>query len=116
MHKLRNDLILIGCLALILGIGFVILFTQFSKKDNLIVEIYCENQLFTTTKLDQDQEIKVKNVVVQIKNQEVFILYSPCKDQICVHQGKIHLAGQTITCLPEQVYVRIEGKGVDVGV
>ncbi len=34
---------------------------------------------------------------------------SSCPDQLCVKQGAIRMAGQTIVCLPNQVTVRLEG-------
>lgn len=38
-----------------------------------------------------------------------------CPDKICVHMGRIHLNGQLIVCLPNQVIVTVEG-GDDGGV
>lgn len=34
---------------------------------------------------------------------------STCPDQLCVHQGAIHQAGQSIVCLPNQVLIQISG-------
>ena len=46
----------------------------------------------------------------------VYVVSSSCKDKVCVHQGKIKSAGQTITCLPQHVFIQLEGSEVDVGV
>ncbi|MDE5855798.1 MAG: NusG domain II-containing protein, partial [Anaeroplasmataceae bacterium] len=46
----------------------------------------------------------------------VYVKASSCKDKVCMHQGKIHSAGQTITCLPQRVFIQLEGSEVDVGV
>ena len=75
-----------------------------------------EKELVEYLDLHQDTEILINSVVVKIQNQEVQVISSDCKDQICVHQGRIHYAGQTITCLPQRVFIKIEGSEVDVGI
>jgi len=49
--------------------------------------------------------------VVQIADNRVQILSSPCQEKICVKAGKIHRPGEWIACLPNQVLITIEGKG-----
>ena len=99
MRKYKNDILLIiGCI-LLASIALILYFTL-QKKENLKVAVYFEKEL----------------VEVKIQNQEVQVISSDCKDQICVHQGRIHYAGQTITCLPQRVFIKIEGSEVDVGI
>ncbi len=94
----------------------LILFFSLQKKENLKVYIYSEKELVEVVDLSRNQELGINGVQIVIQNQEVLVSYSPCKDQICVHQGKIRSAGQTITCLPQRVFIQIEGSGVDIGV
>ncbi len=52
--------------------------------------------------------------VVEIHDGKVGIVSSPCKNQLCVAAGEIHEHGQWIACLPNGVFVRIEGKTTEV--
>ena len=115
MRKYKNDIILIiGCI-LLASIALILYFTL-QKKEHLMVAVYFEKELVEYLDLHQDTEILINSVVVKIQNQEVQVISSDCKDQICVHQGRIHYAGQTITCLPQRVFIKIEGSEVDVGI
>lgn len=113
MRKYRNDIILIVALLLLAGIGLTLFFCL-QKKENLKVYIYSDKELVETVDLGESREVVVNDVIIVIEQNSVYVKYSKCKDQICVHQGKITSAGQTITCLPQRVSVRIEGSGVDV--
>lgn len=115
MKKIRNDIILIGSLVLIAIIGMILFFTL-QKKENLSVYIYYDKKLVEVVDLDENKEIVVNEVVVVIENKTVYVKASSCKDKVCVHQGKIKHAGQTITCLPQRVFIQLEGSEVDVGI
>ena len=55
------------------------------------------------------------NILV-IENGEARLTEANCPDLLCVKQGRIRYAGQTITCLPNRLTVTIEGgqsDGVD---
>lgn len=115
MRKYRNDIFLILGLILIVTLFFILYFTL-QKKENLIVRVYYDKELVEEVSLLEDKEFIVHDVVIILKNKEVYVQSSTCKDQICVHQGKIKSAGQTITCLPQRVFVQIEGSEVDAGI
>lgn len=115
MHKYRNDFILIFTLILITIVG-VILYFGLQKKENLMVYIYCDKELVETIDIHESKELVINEVVIVIEDGSVYVKVSTCKDKVCVNQGRIKSAGQTITCLPQRVFVQIEGSGVDVGV
>ena len=115
MKKIRNDLILIGSLLFIAILGLILYFTL-QKKENLSVYIYYDKELVYVVDIKQDQEIVVNEVVIKIQDEMVYVTASSCKDKVCVHQGKIKSAGQTITCLPQRVFIQLEGSEVDVGI
>lgn len=116
MHKKRNDIILISCIALFILIGFIFLIFHMQKKEPMFVKIYHENELVETIELKKDYKCVINEVEIVIDNDKVYVKNSSCKDHVCMNQGKIYLPGQTITCLPQKVVIRIEGKGVDVGI
>lgn len=46
---------------------------------------------------------------VIIQDGSVHIPASPCRDKICISMGQISRPGQWIICLPNDVFVRVEG-------
>ncbi|MDR1930034.1 MAG: NusG domain II-containing protein [Treponema sp.] len=52
---------------------------------------------------------------VELKDGGVRVLSSPCTNQNCISAGSIHSRGQWIACLPNGVFISIEGKGEDDG-
>jgi hypothetical protein len=64
--------------------------------------------------LGEDRTLNVEGPVgttlVEIHENRVHILGSPCKNQTCVAAGAIGSEGQWLACLPNKVFVRIEGK------
>jgi hypothetical protein len=57
---------------------------------------------------------------VAIHDGKVRIVDSPCPNKTCVAAGAISEPGQWVACLPNQVFVRVEGssndKQIDAGV
>lgn len=39
----------------------------------------------------------------------VEVLDSPCRDKICIAAGRATMSGEWIACLPNRVFVRVEG-------
>ncbi len=79
------------------------------------VKISLNGKEFGTYSLAEDKEVTVKKDghvnKVMIKGGKVWMESASCRNQICVHTGKISNAGQSIVCLPNRVSVTIEGKG-----
>lgn len=51
-----------------------------------------------------------------VEDGEAYIKDASCPDKICVHHRRIKYSGETVTCLPNEVVVRIvkkDGGGVD---
>lgn len=46
---------------------------------------------------------------VSCDDGEVRMVSSTCADGLCVKQGAIRMAGQTIVCLPNRVSIRLDG-------
>ena len=78
------------------------------------VRVTVSGKVFGTYPLGEDKKIEVRkngnvNLVV-IEDGCVKMESASCKNQICVHTGKIRKAGQSIVCLPNRVSVTIEGE------
>ena len=72
--------------------------------------------------LDEERTITlpgpVGNTVIAIEDGSVHVVSSDCREKICVRSGHIHRAGGWIVCLPNRIFIRIEGseeEEVDAG-
>jgi len=63
--------------------------------------------------LSENREIDVEGPIgpshIVIKDRTAYILTSPCEDQLCVLMGGITQQGQWAACLPNRVFISIEG-------
>jgi hypothetical protein len=51
------------------------------------------------------------NTVVELGDRRARVISSPCSNQTCVASGSIHRRGQWIACLPNGIFVGVEGAG-----
>jgi len=49
--------------------------------------------------------------LVEIRDGRAAIVSSPCNGQTCVAAGELHKNGQWAACLPNRVFILIEGAG-----
>lgn len=49
------------------------------------------------------------DTVVVIEDEHVHVESSPCRDKICIAMGHVSLSGDWIACLPNRVFIRIQG-------
>lgn len=103
---------------LLLGISSVLLISDSGRHGKQVL-IKTGGELYGTYDLNQDQIIKVvyrgHHNNITIKNGKVSMSFSDCRNQNCVHQGKISNTSQTIICLPNQVVVEIVDNVKDGG-
>jgi hypothetical protein len=70
--------------------------------------------------LSPDRELRVAgplgDTVVEIRGKSVSIADSPCRNKTCIAAGSIGKPGQWLACLPNEVFVSIEGRRADGGV
>jgi len=63
--------------------------------------------------LNVDREIEVTGPLgptfIHIEGGAVAITASPCKNKLCISMGAVSGSDQWIACLPNKVFVRIEG-------
>jgi hypothetical protein len=120
MKKYRNDIILI-LLIIVVSVVSLLAFNLTSSKDNMKVSIYSSDELVYEIYLDEvdsdivlDIEGKISTMKVLITSEGVEVLDSDCHDRICINQGLIDKSSQTISCLPNEVYITItSSEGMD---
>ncbi len=65
--------------------------------------------------LDQSRTLSVHgplgDTVVELGGGQARVLSSPCTEKICIRTGAIARPGQWIACLPNRVFLDIQGSG-----
>ena len=111
MRKIRNDIILIISLVIITIGLFIWWGISRANKENLYVNIYNSSELLYSVPIDQDREIivegKISEVKIIMKDSNVWVSESGCPDHICILLGKMNKKEDTITCLPNLIYIKI---------
>lgn len=111
MIKKADIFLGIALIILCLTLSFALAQSDVSPK---FVRVTVGSELYGTYDLSQNQDITIKKNghtnVIQILNQQVKMIESDCKNQVCVEQGRIEQVNQSIVCLPNHVIVTIEGE------
>jgi hypothetical protein len=70
--------------------------------------------------LSVDRDVAVSGplgeTLIEIRGKSVRIEDSPCPNKTCIAMGAIASPGQWLACLPNRVFVHIEGGGANEGV
>lgn len=63
--------------------------------------------------MDEDTELELDGPIglthVIISGGEAYISESPCEDKLCILMGSITKSGQWAACMPNRVFISIEG-------
>lgn len=112
----KRDFILIGAVLVLALLCWVVPRAAgiFAGEDASRVQITVGGEEYGTYSLSEDQIIEINDTnVCEIKDGEVNMIQADCPDQLCIHQGPIHIQGETIVCLPNRVVVEITGNDKD---
>ena len=106
------DRILIIILLMVGLVSFIfLLFHQISGET---VNVYIDNKLKYSFRLQQNHNQQIITpygfIELKINNGKVWIEKSSCYTKICIKMGKITKASQSIVCVPNHVFLQIEGK------
>ena len=86
--------------------------TLFKKQDLILIAVVLAAAalLFLGTKLMHKSPAGASGGTnhLIIKDGEVWVSEATCPDKICVHQGKIHMDGEIIVCLPNKMTAQIK--------
>ena len=86
----------------------------FAGEEASQVRITVAGEEYGTYSLSEDQRIEINDTnVCEIQDGEVHMTEADCPDQLCIHQGSIHIQGETIVCLPNRVTVEITGNDTE---
>ena len=112
----KKDVLIIAA-ALILCAVALLLFGKGRGGDT--VRVYLDDELYKEASLKEDQTITVEQSngsinEIRIQNGGVYMQYSTCDNQLCIHQGEVtpenaekRPLGSWIICLPNRVTVEL---------
>lgn len=103
--------VVIGILAASLIIfSFVRIYSQGGSASQVIIKV---DETVWTYALDTDRELAIPgplgDTIVHIENGSVHVEDSPCTNKYCVAAGNIDRPGEWIVCLPNHVFISIDG-------
>lgn len=102
------DIILI-MLVLLISIFFIMPKNQ--SESRLVAHVYVNNELTHTISLDKNQQKDIHSpygmLSVEVKEMRIRVVHSTCPNKICVHDGWISKKNESITCLPNAVFITL---------
>lgn len=112
----RNDVLLVA--VLLIAAGALSLFLLFTRQTGGCVSVTVDGEVLMELPLSADTDVVIgggehANTLV-IRDGAAWIADATCPDRLCVHQGAVRYAGQSIVCLPNKVVVTVE-RGEDGG-
>lgn len=108
----RTDIIVILIILAVSAVSWTIYKSRNTGRP-VKAEIYYYSELVETIDLSTAAEgtfsiPQNQDVVFDIDNEgNISFIRSDCPDKICIHTGKLHLAGQSAACLPNGIVVKI---------
>lgn len=94
---------------------FLSFFNLFSKKNEKAAELFVQtpNEKFVYS-LSKDGIYKFKGLLgessIQVEGGKAKFIDSPCENKNCIQSGEISTHGQWAACLPNGIFINIEGK------
>lgn len=111
MKKGKKELILAAVILLIAAAGFFINYLN-HRQPAALAKVKVNGQVVSSYDLNQDLETTIQgygggtNHLV-IQNGALWIDEATCPDKVCIHQGKITMNREVVSCLPNRVIVTI---------
>jgi hypothetical protein len=116
---LRKPLDIASILFSILVLIGVTMFAYGDRPEPSLVSVETDAGTFLYP-LNQDRELDFDGPIgqthVSILDGAVQVTASPCRDKICIAAGQLHTTGQWTACLPNRLFVVVEGSESEDGV
>ena len=105
----KRDIILIASILIIAIALFLVV--ELTKEEGAGVTVKVDGVKVAEYSLSKNGTYPLNggtNILV-IENGKAYLSDANCPDKLCVHQGKISMTGETITCLPNKLTVSVFG-------
>lgn len=101
----KGDFIIIVSVAAAAALSLFVPF--FSVRGGKTVTVSQNNREVYCGSIYENKTLELEGNTVEIKNGSVKITEADCKNQLCVKQGSVKNAGESIICLPNRVIVEV---------
>lgn len=112
MSNKKQAIFAISLITTLLVVSFAVYFIiEAMREDGAYVRVSVDGEAVAEYSLSKDGEYEINggtNILV-IENKNAYMKYASCPDGLCKNQGKIHLTGERIVCLPNRVFVEVFG-------
>lgn len=118
----RGDITIVALIIIVLAwFIFSSLTKNGSEAEAAFATISVDGQFYDKVKLTEEPyEIEIKTDhgynLLKVSNYGIEMIESDCPDHICIGFGHIHNTSENIVCLPNKVFVEIEGNDSEEGV
>ena len=113
----NNKIKFADILLILLFLATIIYFSLnfFAKNKSPVKQVVIESgKNIWYYQIDKNKELKIEGNLgkstIKIEDGFVFFENSPCPNKLCVQSSAITKNGEWIACLPNGIFVRIEGK------
>lgn len=110
----KNDLLLIGALLILCGIGAVFFFTRVDNDVRHAVITQDNVQLYDIplTGHTGTEDIVIADGhganTIRIEDESIAVVDADCPDLVCVKTGKASKKGDVIACLPHKLLIEVK--------
>lgn len=105
----KGDIMVIACVVAAILLSCAVFFIPRGAGEKVVIKK--ENEVVCVLPLSQNKIIELEGNTVEIKNGCVKMKCADCENQLCVSQGEVSRAGETIVCLPNRVSVTVTTEG-----
>ena len=105
------DWIVIFCTILLIGIFSISAYANPSAPGTVVISAPESEWIFSLSKEGMYTiPGELGDMTVEIHANQVRVLDSPCREKICIRTGAISRSGAWIACIPNRVFIRIQGQ------
>lgn len=118
MSSKKQNIIFIIILTVVSFVMLFFLMMGKKRPEGDKVLIYVDDALVQEVSLTTEDEILIHgnpgdNVLV-IQDGKAYMKEASCENHVCIRQGKISKKGETIICLPNQIFVEVSSKNQEM--
>jgi hypothetical protein len=104
------DFLVIGISLALTGFSAFTVYSQPQASDQVVIQGSGKTWVYP---IDAEETIAVPGplgeTIVKIHDHQAYVTFSPCDNQTCVAAGHVSSDGEWVACLPNNVFIIIEG-------